>query len=31
MFEELLHVVDPGGFAGLLLPDGEIVGNSVQQ
>jgi hypothetical protein len=29
--EELLHVVDPGVFAGLLPPDGEVVDNSVQQ
>jgi hypothetical protein len=29
--EESLHVVDPGVFAGLLPPDGEVVENSVQQ
>jgi hypothetical protein len=29
--EESLHVVDPGIFAGLLPPDGEVVDNSVQQ
>jgi hypothetical protein len=29
--EESLHVVDPGVFAGLLPPDGEVVDNSVQQ
>jgi hypothetical protein len=29
--EESLHVVDPGVFAGLLLPDGEVVDNCVQQ
>jgi hypothetical protein len=29
--EESLHVVDPGVFAGLLPPDGEVVNNSVQQ
>jgi hypothetical protein len=27
--EESLHVVDPGVFAGLLPPDGEVVDNSV--
>jgi hypothetical protein len=29
--EESFHVVDPGVFAGLLPPDGEVVDNSVQQ
>jgi hypothetical protein len=29
--EESLHVVDPGVFAGLFPPDGEVVDNSVQQ
>jgi hypothetical protein len=29
--EESLHVVDLGGFAGLLPPDGEVADNSVQQ
>jgi hypothetical protein len=29
--EESLNLVDPGVFAGLLSPDGEVVGNSVQQ
>jgi hypothetical protein len=29
--EESLHIVDPGVFAGLLPPDGEVVDNSVQQ
>jgi hypothetical protein len=29
--EESLHVVDPGVFAGLLPPDGEVVDSSVQQ
>jgi hypothetical protein len=29
--EESLHAVDPGVFAGLLRPDGEVVDNSVQQ
>jgi hypothetical protein len=29
--EESLHVVDPGGFAGLLPPNGEVVDNIVQQ
>jgi hypothetical protein len=29
--EESRHVVDPGVFAGLLPPDGEVVDNSVQQ
>jgi hypothetical protein len=29
--EESLHVVDPGVFAGLLPPGGEVVDNSVQQ
>jgi hypothetical protein len=28
---ESLHVVDPGVFAGLLPPEGEVVDNSVQQ
>jgi hypothetical protein len=28
--EESLHVVDPGVFAGLLAPDGEVVVNRVQ-
>jgi hypothetical protein len=29
--DESLHVVDPGVFAGLPSPDGEVVDNSVQQ
>jgi hypothetical protein len=29
--EESLHVVDPGVFAGLLPPDGEVVDNSFKQ
>jgi hypothetical protein len=29
--EESLHVVDPGVFAGLIPPDGEVVDNSVQK
>jgi hypothetical protein len=29
--KESLHVVDPGVFAGLLPPDGEVVHNSVQE
>jgi hypothetical protein len=29
--EEILHVIDPGVFAGLLRPEGEVVDNSVQQ
>jgi hypothetical protein len=29
--EESFHVFDPGVFAGLLPPDGEVVDNSVQQ
>jgi hypothetical protein len=29
--EEPLNVVDPGVFAGLLPPDGEVVENSFQQ
>jgi hypothetical protein len=29
--EEILHVVDPGVFAGLFPPDGEVVDDSVQQ
>jgi hypothetical protein len=28
--EESLRAVDPGNFAGLLPPDGEVVDNSVQ-
>jgi hypothetical protein len=31
MLNESLHVVDPGVFAKLLLPDGEVVDNRVQQ
>jgi hypothetical protein len=27
--EESLHVIDPGVFAGLLAPDGEVIDNSV--
>jgi hypothetical protein len=29
--EESLHVVDPGDFAGLLPPDGDVVDNGVQK
>jgi hypothetical protein len=29
--KESLHVVDPGVFARLLPPDGEVVNNSVKQ
>jgi hypothetical protein len=28
---ESLRVVDPGVFAGLLPPDGEVIDNNVQQ
>jgi hypothetical protein len=29
--EESFHVIDPGVFAGLLPPDGEVVDSSIQQ
>jgi hypothetical protein len=29
--EESLHVGNPGGFSGLLPPDGKVVDNSIQQ
>jgi hypothetical protein len=29
--EESLHVIDPGVFARVLPPDGEVVNNSIQQ
>jgi hypothetical protein len=29
--KELLHALDPGVFAGLVTPDGEVIYNSVQQ
>jgi hypothetical protein len=29
--EESLQVINPGVFAGLLTPDGEVIDNSVQQ